>query len=205
MTPTGLILAAVLLLGCSAAASAQAPAPVPAPAQNSPAVAADQAPKPPADVCANRKPDPTVAVNARELGIELLNGNLAFPQQFQTYYDGLLNVPDGSKKRLAFLLELHCIDQLDVLLNVETGEFRIDTWKIQATAALVRLKDHADTETVAAVEKQVTELLAKDDYEAYCAHFNRLGRVAEIPFQASIVEGAIKIAAAPLPPRPAPK
>jgi hypothetical protein len=195
MTPTSFFVAAALLIapGAACAQSSSRPA-------DPQAIYLDQANKKnPVDVCVSHKPDEKIVGNARELGILLLNGNLAFPQQFQTYYEGLLNAPDAAKLRSELILDLHCIDPVDVLLNVATGEFRIDTWKIQVTNALFRLKDRGDADTIGGIEKQLGDTLPKDDLESFCAHFNRLGRIADIPYRAVLTDGVIKIGAVAAP------
>jgi hypothetical protein len=197
MTPTSFVVAAALLIG-SGAAFAQSSSR----AADPQAIILDPAnKKAPVDVCVGHKPDERIVGSARELGILLLNGNLAFPQQFQTYYEGLLKLPDATKMRSELILDLHCIDPIDVLLNVDTGEFRIDTWRIQVTSALFRLKDRGEADTIGGIEKQIADTLPKDDLESFCAHFNRLGRIADIPYRAVLTDGVIKISPTSSPPK----
>jgi hypothetical protein len=197
MKPTGRLVTLFLLIGTAAAVAQSSSRPA-----DPQAIYLDEAnKKAPVDICVSHKPDEKIVGNARELGILLLNGNLAFPQQFQTYYEGLLNVPDATKLRSELILDLHCIDPIDVLLNVETGEFRIDTWRIQVTNALFRLKDHGDTDTIGGIEKQLADTLPKDDLESFCAHFNRLGKIADIPYRAVLTDGVIKIGTVAPPPK----
>lgn len=143
------------------------------------------------DICKAHKPDPTIDAHAKDLAIELLDGQPTFLTNWNDYVTALRKGGDAQNNENELAVDMHCKDPQDFTLNVSAdGHLRgysIDTWRIAVNNSVLMLGASTD------VSKTLTDIhgsinlpnsngvpgLSRD---SYVADFNRNMRRYEMPF-----------------------
>jgi hypothetical protein len=141
------------------------------------------------EICKAHKPDPEINEHAKDLAIQLLDGQPSFRTNFDEYVKELRTRPDGAKAEGDLVVDLYCKAPKEVALTIDRASgglaYTIDTWRANVNQSVASLGLNANPEAIIPGIEQNLNSVPDDDILVVIADFNRDAKKAAVPFLAT--------------------
>jgi hypothetical protein len=130
------------------------------------------------EVCRTFKVDPVIEAHAKDLSLELYQGNGSFIQDWNNYLTSLRNAPNANANEVGLAIAMHCKDPQDVTLDInskgELTDYHVDTWRLEVNRSVLALDQTPNpSRTISDLQDEIKKLVKPESRDIFIADFNR--------------------------------